>query len=41
MTDKRIKSTPGGAGPTTCAKPSTEAYRNNKFWDKPKKEDKK
>ena len=33
MTEKRIKSTPGGAGPTSCAKPSNDAYRSSKLWD--------
>lgn len=34
MTEKRIKSTPGGAGPTSCARPSSEEYKANPIWDK-------
>ena len=33
MTERRIKSMPGGAGATSCAKPSNGAYRNNPYWD--------
>jgi len=33
MSEKRIKSTPGGAGDTSCARPANDNYRSNKLWD--------
>jgi len=40
MTDKRIKSTPGGAGDTSCARPSSDKFRDNfdRIFGKPKPE---